>query len=111
VSLYFSRILRVRNRSGSKFSNPAFFFSQIVKSAVSSSLSLVISAFAFSGSAMYECHRTNNLVGALGLDVTGLLALVASSLGGGLGGAVAGEMADFAAVVALLALGAVTWTC
>jgi hypothetical protein len=41
--------------------------------------------------------------------VAGLLALVASSLGGGLGGAVTGEMSDFAAVVALLALGAVAW--
>jgi len=48
-----------------------------------------------------------SLVGALGLDVTGLLALIASSLGGSLGGAIAGEMSDFAAVVALLALGAV----
>jgi hypothetical protein len=51
-----------------------------------------------------------SLVGALSLDVTGLLALVASSLGRGLGGAVAGEVTDFTAVVALLALGAVTWT-
>ena len=50
-----------------------------------------------------------SLVGALGLDVAGLLALVASSLRGGLGGAVAGEMADLATVVALLALGAVAW--
>lgn len=49
-----------------------------------------------------------NLVGALGLDVAGLLALVASSLGRGLRGAVAGEMADFATVVAFLTLGTVT---
>ena len=51
------------------------------------------------------------LVGALSLDVAGLLALVASSLGGGLRGAVAREMSHFAAVVALLALGAVAWSC
>jgi hypothetical protein len=50
-----------------------------------------------------------SLVGALGLDVAGLLALVASSLGGGLRRAVAGKMSDFTAVVALLALGAVAW--
>ena len=49
-----------------------------------------------------------DLVGALSLDVAGLLALVASSLGRGLGGAIAREMSDFATVVALLALGAVT---
>lgn len=48
------------------------------------------------------------LVGALGLDVAGLLALVASSLGRGLRGAVAGEMSDFATIVALLSLSAVT---
>jgi hypothetical protein len=42
------------------------------------------------------------------LDVTGLLALVASTLRGGLGWAVAGEMTDFATVVALLSLSAVT---
>jgi hypothetical protein len=41
--------------------------------------------------------------------MAGLLAFVASSLGRGLGGAVAGEMADFATVVALLTLGAVAW--
>lgn len=40
--------------------------------------------------------------------MTGLLALVAGSLGGGLGGAVTREMADLATVVALLTLGAVT---
>jgi hypothetical protein len=40
--------------------------------------------------------------------VAGLLALVASTLAAGLGRAVSGEMADFTAVVALLALGAVT---
>ena len=57
---------------------------------------------------LIRIHCGRSLVGALGLDVTGLLALVASSLGGGLGGAVAGEMSDFTAVVALLALGAVT---
>ena len=50
-----------------------------------------------------------DLVGALSLDVTGLLALVASSLTGGLGWAVAGEMANLATVVALLTLGAVTY--
>jgi hypothetical protein len=48
------------------------------------------------------------LVGALGLDVARLLALVAGPLAGGFGGTVAGQMADFAAVVALLTLGAVT---
>ena len=40
--------------------------------------------------------------------MAGLLALVASTLAAGLGGAISGEMTDFAAVVALLALGAVT---
>lgn len=50
-----------------------------------------------------------DLVGALSLDVTWLLALVASSLRGGLGWAVSGEMSDFATVVALLTLGAVTY--
>ena len=49
-----------------------------------------------------------DLVWALSLDVTRLLALVASSLWGGLGWAIPGEMSDFTAVVALLALGAVT---
>ena len=49
------------------------------------------------------------LVRALCLNVTGLLAFVAGTLAGGFGGAVAGEMSDFAAVVALLALGTVTW--
>jgi hypothetical protein len=58
---------------------------------------------------LVRIHCCGCLVGALSLDVTGLLALVASSLGGGLGGAVTGEMSDFAAVVALLALGAVAW--
>lgn len=50
-----------------------------------------------------------NLVGALGLDVAGLLALVASLLatGGTLLGALAGEMTSTAAVVALLAVNAV----
>jgi len=50
-----------------------------------------------------------NLVGALGLDVAGLLALVASLLatGGALLGALAGEMSGAAAVVALLAVNAV----
>lgn len=58
---------------------------------------------------LVRIHCCGCLVGALSLDVAGLLALVASSLGGGLGGAVTGEMSDFAAVVALLALGAVAW--
>ena len=49
-----------------------------------------------------------NLVWALSLDVTWLLALVASTLRRGLGWAVTGEMSDLTAVVALLALGAVT---
>jgi len=49
-----------------------------------------------------------DLVGALSLDVTRLLALVASSLRGCLGWAVSGEMSDFTTVVALLTLGAVT---
>ena len=40
--------------------------------------------------------------------MAGLLALVASTLAAGLGGAVSGEMTNFTAVVALLALGAVT---
>lgn len=44
---------------------------------------------------------------ALGLDVSWLAALVAGALGGGLGWAVAGEMADLTAVVALLSVGAV----
>jgi hypothetical protein len=55
----------------------------------------------------------NNLdVGALGLDVAGLLALVADLLAGaGLLGAVAGQMARDTAVVALVAVDAVTCTC
>jgi hypothetical protein len=48
------------------------------------------------------------LVGALSLDVTRLLALIASTLAAGLGWAVSGEMANLATVVALLTLGAVT---
>jgi len=54
-----------------------------------------------------HCER-NGLVRALSLDVAGLLALVASTLAAGLGGAVSGEMTDLTAVVALLALGAIT---
>ena len=42
------------------------------------------------------------------MNVAGLLAFIASTLGGSFGGAVAGEMADFTTVVALLTLGAVT---
>lgn len=53
-------------------------------------------------------YAARHLVWALGLDVTWLLALVAGTLVGGLGWAVAGKMADLTAVVALLALGAVT---
>jgi hypothetical protein len=41
------------------------------------------------------------------LDVSWLLALVAGTLAGGFGGAVSGEMAYFAAVIALLTLGAI----
>ena len=49
-------------------------------------------------------------VGALGLDVAGLLALVADLLAGaGLLGAVAGQMARDTAVVAFVAVDAVTW--
>jgi len=48
------------------------------------------------------------LVGACSLDVTGLLALVADTLTPGLGGAVTGNVANLAAVVALLSLSAVT---
>lgn len=48
------------------------------------------------------------LVGAGALDVAGLLAAVAHTLSGGLLRAVAGKMANLAAVVALLSLGAVT---
>lgn len=59
-------------------------------------------------SVLFVCIVFRNLVGALSLDVARLLALVASSLAGGLGWAVSGEMSDFTAVVALLALGAVT---
>jgi hypothetical protein len=50
----------------------------------------------------------NSLVRALSLNVAGLLALIASTLAAGLGGAVSGEMTNFTAVVALLTLGAVT---
>jgi len=53
-------------------------------------------------------HKLKALVGALSLDVTRLLALVASSFGRSLGWAVAREMANFTTVVALLALGAIT---
>lgn len=50
-------------------------------------------------------------VGALGLDVTGLLALVADLLAAtGVLRAVAGEVARLAAVVALGAVDAVTWS-
>ncbi|KAF1979220.1 hypothetical protein BU23DRAFT_549239 [Bimuria novae-zelandiae CBS 107.79] len=49
-----------------------------------------------------------SLVRARILDVTRLLAAVADALGGGLGGAVSRQVADLTAVVALLALGAVT---
>jgi len=47
------------------------------------------------------------LVGASGLDVAGLLALVADTVVADLSRAVAGKMTDLTAVVALLALGAV----
>jgi hypothetical protein len=50
----------------------------------------------------------NGLVRALSLNVTGLLALVASTLAAGLGGAVSREMTDLTAVVALLSLSAIT---
>jgi hypothetical protein len=52
--------------------------------------------------------RGNGLVRALSLNVAGLLALVASTLAAGLRRAISGEMTNFTAVVALLALGAVT---
>lgn len=45
-----------------------------------------------------------SLVGARSLDVTWLLAAVADTLSGGLSGAFAAQMSNFAAVVALLAL-------
>lgn len=48
------------------------------------------------------------LVGASALDVAGLLAAVADALRGGLLGAVTRQVTDLAAVVALLALSAVT---
>ena len=48
------------------------------------------------------------LVGALSLNMAWLLAFVASTLTGGLGGAISGQVTDFATVVALLTLGAVT---
>ena len=57
------------------------------------------------------CISFVHLVGALGLDVAGLLALVASTLAASLGRAVSREMTDLTAVVALLSLGAVTWFC
>jgi hypothetical protein len=62
---------------------------------------------------MYRCTTPPacfavNLVWALSLDVTWLLALVASALAGGLGWAVTGKVTDLTAVVALLTLGAVT---
>lgn len=50
----------------------------------------------------------STLVRASGLNVTGLLALVAHALTLGLSGAVARDVTDFAAVVALLTLSAVT---
>jgi intracellular septation protein A len=49
-------------------------------------------------------------VRAKSLDVAGLLALVAHALIAGLRWAVTRQVAHLAAVVALLALGAVTWT-
>jgi hypothetical protein len=57
-----------------------------------------------------QCNycEVNGLVRALSLNVAGLLALVASTLAAGLRGAVSGKMTNFTAVVALLALSAVT---
>ena len=52
--------------------------------------------------------QSTRLVGAGALDVAGLLAAVADTLRGGLLGAVAGQVTDLTAVVALLTLGAVT---
>lgn len=49
-----------------------------------------------------------HLVRALSLDVTWLLALVASSLAAGLGWAISGQVTDLTAIVALLALGTIT---
>lgn len=57
-------------------------------------------------SASFEKGQT--LVRARSLNVARLLALVASTLGRSLRRAVAGKVANFSAVVALLALGAVT---
>ncbi|KAL2787835.1 hypothetical protein BJX66DRAFT_270969 [Aspergillus keveii] len=55
-----------------------------------------------------EPTRCQLVVGASALDVAGLLAVVANPLTLGLCGAVARDVADFAAFVALLAVGAVT---
>jgi len=52
--------------------------------------------------------QTRALVGALSLDVAWLLALVAGSLGRGLGWTVSGQMTNLATVVAFLALGTIT---
>lgn len=52
--------------------------------------------------------QSTRLVGASALDVAGLLAAVADTLRGGLLGAVTGQVTDLTAVVALLALRAVT---
>lgn len=78
-----------------------------VRSSQCKMLFLRLSRDRFSLSSLVRMH-CQSLVGALGLDMAGLLALVASSLGRGLRWAVAGEMSNFATVVALLALSAVT---
>jgi len=105
----------------------AFFFPQILKSAGWLSafpppfpnargfckirMHGISEGFSYSHGVGPQCILVGkeDLVGALSLDVTRLLALVASSLTGGLGRAVSGEMANLATVVALLTLGAVTY--
>ena len=54
-----------------------------------------------------DSAQSTRLVGARALNVAGLLAAVADTLGGGLLGAVTGQVTNLTAVVALLTLGAV----
>lgn len=54
------------------------------------------------------CFRAMTLVRALSLDVSWLLALVASTLVAGLRWAISAQMSNLSTVVALLSLGAVT---
>jgi len=66
-----------------------------------------ITRFASIGRRSLYTMPDEHLVGALGLNVTWLLALVASALARSLGGAVTAQVTNLATVVALLALGTI----